>query len=251
MFRLVKHYYDLIDPHGNAIIIYDAKLHFYGLKIPYSSIIFSDKSGCTKEKSCLSALKISSLKFSQPKLALEGEYQSKQQFKKLTLFQQDQKQLEWHCHSPKTSIEINFNQQQFRGTGYAESLSLNFFPWLLLIDELYWGRFTSENHSIVWIEWRGKQPCKQLIYNQNLSHDFELTESQLVTERFRLDFDEPVIIKNSPLLSVIKSVPFLSLFVNKRFTDSQEIKWKSLATLHIGNQVEKGWALYERVIWKS
>ncbi|QIM63642.1 hypothetical protein A1D29_10245 [Pasteurellaceae bacterium Orientalotternb1] len=251
MFRLVKHYYDLIDQNGNAFIIYDAKLHFYGLKIPYSSIIFSDASGNTKEQSCLSPLNVSSFKFFQPKLALEGEYQPQQQFKKLTLFQQDQKQLEWDCHSPKTWTEVIFNQQRYQGFGYAESLSLNFFPWLLPIDELYWGRFVSESHSIVWIEWRGKQPFKQLIYNQHLSHSFELAANQLVTAQFRLDFDEPIMIKNSPLLSVIKSVPFLSFFVNKRFTDSQEIKWKSRATLHIGDTMEKGWVLYEKVIWKS
>ena len=74
MFRLRKHYFDGIDAAGNALIAYAAELHYHGIKLPYSALIFSPAHGCTIECSCLSASQLSPNSIRQPKLGLEGRW---------------------------------------------------------------------------------------------------------------------------------------------------------------------------------
>ena len=52
-FRLEKLYLDCIDEKGNCFIIYSADLQFFFIKITYSSLVFSDSTNITTEKSSL------------------------------------------------------------------------------------------------------------------------------------------------------------------------------------------------------
>ena len=254
MFRLRKHYFDGIDSAGNALIAYAAELHYHGIKLPYSALIFNPAHGCTIERSCLSASQLSPNSIRQPKLGLEGRWQALSDGIRLTLPAGGKRRLVWHAHTPSARFQVALNGQEYSGLGYAETLEMNFWPQQLPLCELYWGRFVSEQHYVVWIEWRGEVPLKRLYYNGVLTEDFVLEAGGLTAPAFGLHlvFAAPETIKDEPLLAIAARNPLLRLLFSRRFLSSREQKWKSHATLRLPENIAvEGWALYERVLWQK
>ncbi|VEI45099.1 Uncharacterised protein [Actinobacillus equuli] len=95
---------------------------------------------------------------------------------KSTLVYNPTQYINWYCHTPKGNFHITFQDKEYQGLGYADTLEMNFPPWKLAVSELYWGRFLSENHTVIWKEWKGKQSFKQLIWNGKQYNDFEIQE---------------------------------------------------------------------------
>ncbi|MBH5328720.1 hypothetical protein H9Q10_03440 [Eikenella sp. S3360] len=253
MFRLRKHYFDGIDPAGNALIAYAAELHCHGLALPYSALILSPAEGRTIERSCLRTAQLFPSGIRQPKLGFEGRWQALADGVRLAL-PAGSGQLAWHAHTPAARFQVALNGREYSGLGYAETLEMDFWPQRLPLRELYWGRFVSEGHYAVWIEWRGEVPLRRLVYNGTLAEDFMLEASGLSTPAFglRLDFAAPQTIKDEPLLAIAERNPVLRLLFGRRFLSSREQKWKSRATLRLPENISvEGWALYERVLWQK
>lgn len=88
--------------------------------------------------------------FQQSKLSLSGCYQVLQTYRPIFLLEEGKKQLVWHCCAPQMAVDYQIAENQVRGLECAESLTLNFFPWQLPMDELYWGA--------VYIAFKTEQP---------------------------------------------------------------------------------------------
>ncbi len=251
MFCLCKHYFDGIDPAGNALIAYAAELRFCGIKLPYSSVILSPANGSTMEQSCLRASQLSPGSLRQPKLRLEGRWRSLADGVRLQL-PAGSGRLVWHAHTPSARFQVALNGREYSGLGYAETLEMDFWPQRLPLCELYWGRFVSERHYVVWIEWCGEVPLRHLFHNGRQIDDFALNDGRLAASGLHLDFAAPEIIKDEPLLAIAERNPLLRLLFSRRFLSSREQKWKSRATLRLPeNTAVEGWALYERVLWQK
>lgn len=254
MFYLKKHYYDGIDKQGNVFIIYSAELMLWGVKIPYSSILFHSKNSQQFEKRSLSKLKQIDRSVHHPRLPFSAYWIPHLPEIKVALIHNSTQYVNWSCHTPKAHFHITFQGKEYQGIGYAETLEMNFLPWKLAVSELYWGRFLSENHSVIWIEWRGKQAFKQLIWNGKTFSDFEIKEEgiSLPSENMFLRFQMSIALKNEPIGNVITQVPLLKYFLPKRFLQTQHMKWKSEVKLLVNQHVrESGYALYEKVLWRK
>ncbi|WP_244911417.1 hypothetical protein [Actinobacillus ureae] len=162
--------------------------------------------------------------------------------------------MNWHCHTPKGHFHVSFQDKEYRGLCYAEMLEMNFAPWELAVSELYWGRFLSENHTIIWKEWRGKQSFKQLIWNGKQYSDFEIQKEGILlqSENMFLRFQMSTILKNEPIGNMVAKIPLLRYFLPKRFLRTRIIKWKRETKLLINQNVqEAGYALYQKVLWRK
>ncbi|WGE74533.1 hypothetical protein [Actinobacillus equuli] len=254
MFYLKKHYYDGIDKQGNAFIIYFAELMLWGIKIPYSSILFNSKNGQQFEKSSLFRLKQIDRSITHSRLNFSAYWIPHLSEVKSTLVYNQTQYVNWHCHTPKGHFHVSFQDKEYQGLGYAEMLEMNFAPWELAVSELYWGRFLSENHTIIWKEWRGKQSFKQLIWNGKQYSDFEIQEEGILlpSENMFLRFQMSTMLKNEPIGNVIAKIPLLKYFLPKRFLRTRIIKWKSETKLLINQNVQEvGYALYQKVLWRK
>lgn len=251
MFYLKKHYFDCIDHDGNAIIFYAAEMKIMGIKIPYSSYILSNSNEVI-ENNVLQASKIHDNKIQNEKLDIKGSWVTLDQPIQEKLLEENSKYLKWNCHSPKADVKLSLGEKNYHSFGYAETLEMNFVPWHLPISELKWGRFLSENNTIIWIEWIGKHPLKKVYWNGQEVEDVIITDDGLefINKQSVLKFGKPTIIKNEQLFSMTKSLPFLRLFFGKKFLKSREIKFKSQSTLIKQNQSEQGFSLYEKVLWE-
>ncbi len=255
MFHLKKHYFDGIDINGNAIIIYFAELKLLGFKIPYSSFILSENE-LIKEKSVLFSSEIdqnnSSISISNSKLQISGSWNSYETSFSEILWTEKNAIINWNCIAPKAEFEIEWNGKKMSGLGYSEILHINFVPWKLPISTLKWGRFLSENHCIIWIEWIGKQPLKKVFWNGEKIENAEISDMgiKFSSKNAELVFENSVYLKNEKLMKIADKYPFLKLFFKQTFLQSKEMKFKNLSTLNIEGKQENGFSLYEIVLWE-
>jgi hypothetical protein len=258
-FRLTKLYLDCIDEHGNCFIAYRAKLKFHLLTFYYSALIFSDRHGVTFEKSSRRKNPDPVIKdlliFYDHYLHFKGAWhKSDSPLPPLTFSDEMNNELEWYCHHPGALTEVMFNENLYKGYGYAETLSLTIKPQNLPMDELKWGRFLSREYTITWINWKGLHPLNKIYCNGVEYNDAIPDHEKLVFGEgaFTLNFEKISTIRNGRLSDVLARMPVLKLISGSRILNSTEIKYKAQSTLRRNSEiVAEGWALYETVIWKK
>lgn len=253
MFNLKKYYFDGIDTQGNALILYYAELKLFGFTIPYSSFILStDQNLQEKSKLIKSTIGLNNTSFSNPILKIAGNWEPKSLPISEVLWQNNHAKINWNCIIPKANFNVNINNQQFSGFGYSEMIELNFVPWKMPISTLKWGRFLSENHTIIWIEWIGKQPLKKVFWNGELVENVEIGDREIhfKNQKAKLFFENPIAIKDEKLIKIADAYPFLKIFFKSKFLNSREMKFKSQSILITEENSEKGFSLYETVLWE-
>ncbi len=261
MFKLTKHYFDNIDTHGNLVMAYAAELSVFGVTIPYSSVVMLNEQGEWQEHGHLKRAELhhqmGGRGFQQTELHAHGEWRSlSNALEPVELFnvkgKKDKvKSVTWHAHTPLAKCEFTHSDGTIKGLGYAETLTMNIEPWLLPLSELYWGRFLSPTHNVIWLEWRGEQPIRFLFHDGMLQDDFEFSNHTINYEFGEIVLRNTQVIKDEPLVNLAQRFPMVSKLFKKEFLQTREQKFLSRGTLtlHDGTQCE-GFALYERVLWK-
>lgn len=257
-FNLEKLYLDCIDAHGNCFVIYYAKLQYSVIKLIYSGLIFSDTTGFTLEKASLKNLAQPQiddlLLFDNPSLLIKGEWEKISESISISLYSDNLgNDVVWNCHHPKTLTNIRYMDKQFQGFGYAETLSISIKPWNLPIDELRWGRFLSQNTTIIWIHWQGEHPLNKIICNGIIHNDAIFEANNLIFDSGKavLTFQNEIILRKGKLSNILATMPWLKIIFNSRILRTIEIKYKSKTVFSKNSIIETGWSLYEIVTWKK
>lgn len=258
MFNLEKQYLDLIDSEGNCFIVYRAKLKISFFRLSYSSIIISKSNGKTIEKvsfkKILTLDEEDTININLQDLNVKGKWSRKREGIHTKLYRDKHgKELIWHCHHPLADVEIEFQKKKFSGLGYAETIILPISPWKLPIEILRWGRYLSEQNSIIWIEWNGSFPINNLYYNGECFNDSIFNENSLSFGKncYSLNFEEPITIRKGELSSIAAKIPWIRFFFKTKFLNGVEIKYKSKSNFkRDGEIIDLGWSLFEIVKWE-
>lgn len=260
MFKLTKHYFDNIDTHGNLVMAYAAEVSLFGITVPYSSVIMLNEKGELSEHGHLKRAELlnqmGGYSFKQGDLKAEGEWRSLANgLEPLELFSVEgkkgkMKSISWHAHTPLAKCEFHFKDTTIKGLGYAETLSMDIEPWLLPMTELYWGRFLSPTHSVVWLEWRGEETIRFLFHDGMLQDDFEFSNNTINYEFGEIVLRNTRVIKDAPLSQLAQRFPMASKVFKKEFLQTREQKFVSRGTLTLPDGTPcEGFALYERILW--
>ena len=258
-FRLEKQYFDCIDDRGNCFIIYRVELHLFFIKIHYSELNFCDSYNITTGKSSLrKTVNPESgelLNYINTPLDLRGSWKRIDGSLPSYLFRDSEnRELIWNCHHPKALTDIAHNGRTFRGYGYGETLFLTIKPWNLPIEELRWGRFLSDEYTIIWINWKGTHPLNKLYCNGKEYNDalFENDRINFDAGNYFLIFTETAVIRKGKLSSLFTEIPWMKIFINNRILNISENKFKSKSILSHNSEIKaSGWSLYEIVRWKN
>ena len=258
-FHLDKMYFDCIDDNGNCFIIYWACLKFYWIKIHYSGCIYSDENGKSTEKSSFVKIPKPTLKnelnFNHKKLGFSILFKQIDNEITSNLYKVNEyEKVVWHCHHPKTHSEIVFLNNKYVGIGYSETLYLSIKPWKLPIDELRWGRYLSNDNSIVWINWKGKYPVNQLYLNGKLFEDAVYNQDQINFDhgKFILTFENTTVVREGKLGQILVKMPWLKTLFNNKILKTIEKKYKAKTTFNcISGKIDYGWSLFEIVTWNK
>jgi len=262
-FRLTKWFLDCITDEGEAVIFYAAKLDWLGWEIPYSSCLsYAPDKGTdyrfSFQPNQLPVREDTSIRWSDHHFGVEGIWQSKSAPISERLYESNEGFLEWNCFQAAGNAHLQINDREVSGKGYVEKMVLTIEPWKLPIDELRWGRFSSQENPAVWIEWSGDQP-RSLLWFRGKRLENPIIEDSRVTvaeQNLLLEMDQGVVLESEEKImqvvgNIISHFPGISHSIPTRFLKAEEIKWLSHGTLHIlGEPNCNGWIIHELVQFK-
>ena len=254
---LKKWYLDCVADNGDVAIVYLANLRWNKLTLHYGSLLTAIGGdihyGSSLRKESLPKLDRDAIILTSRHLGAEGTWQALRAPIKRRVFEGKNGNIDWCCHHPKSQVSLMLpGKTRMIGLGYAESLSLSVLPWRLPLEELHWGRFLSEHHSLVWIDWRGPYQWRTVVHNGDEVEIQSLTESRIVLAQpgVKVELDQGLLLRSGRLgETVFAGVSRLAKVLPHSMLSVKEWKWRSRARLHIGSVVEMGWAIHEVVRW--
>lgn len=124
-------------------------------------------------------------------------------------------------------------------------------PWQLPFVELKWGRFLSQDDSLVWIQWDATAAKTWVWLNGIERQGVNLTADkvELMNDQLILELRDNVVLRSGFLNStVIRSIrPITALVPGWR--SARETKWLASGTLRGQATTNTGWTIHEVVRW--
>lgn len=260
-FSFSKWYMDCVDVEGNVFIGYSAVLKWKRINLNYANILYCGPDGSIRADTSLK--RVPSPLFNQhcltwtsTRLKVEGTWHSIDPSINKRLLVSDLGTLDWSCFQPKAQTKIHLpNDSVLEGLGYTEQVRMNIEPWKLPIVELRWGRFLSEEDTIVWIYWRGDENIDLLFYQGNAVPNALITDDfiSLNDGEFLLKFSDTVVLRKGYLISTsLSAIPAIRDIFPKKILKIYECKWRSRGILiRPNNQISHGWVIHEVVKWNT
>jgi len=261
--RVSKWYVDLIAPNGETVIGYAARIRWGRIRLNYSASLRLDEAGRVTERMSLRGFKEphvteDSLSWRCRPLRLAADWEplrprTETERSGEVLLQTDRGDVRWQFLSGRARGTWEQAGVRHSGVGYAERLDITLPPWELPIDELYWGRFVSDEgcgeDDAAWIEWRGPHPLRLVWRRGELVTDPTAPsfEDQAAPGELGLELRDPVTLRDGPLVSTVFSkIPVLRRVLPTRMLGARESKWRSRGEMPSG---ASGWAIHEVVRW--
>lgn len=255
-FQLRKWYADCVSDDGEIIIAYVADLNWFGLELQYASLLNTSPAGKTNSTS--SILNIPSPEISASRfewrssgMNFSGAWNSRQPAIQSSLYESPAGSIHWECLQPLSEAALVLHGRQISGLGYVERLDMTLPPWKMPIDKLNWGRFLAANRSVVWIDWLGEHPLRNVWIDG--------VETAAEVSDFRLDFSsgssltlqKDAVIRDGVIgETVLNVIPKWLGPLPGRLLGIHEQKWRSQGKFLTPNQnTVEGWAIHEVVQW--
>jgi hypothetical protein len=213
-FSLRKYYVDLVTAEGCYFIGYSAQLSMGRIRIKYSAAlrhpsmlginpgpVLSTRDAPVEHESVLT--------WRNPRSGFDGQWRRLASAEKLVLHKSTSGIVEWDCQQPSAQVQLaTASGATFHGLGYVEFLNLTIPPWQLGLRTLLWGRFTSDSHSVVWIQWQGKHALTVLICNGEKVANARISAHDVRCDDFELSLEPAVTIReNSIGETLISRIP--------------------------------------------
>lgn len=256
-FSLKKYYMDMITEGGQYFIGYSARLKFGALRLSYCATITDPsltgiQSGPILYSSEDPVIDKSTLSWQSKRLGFEGLWRKCADAIDDTLLEAREGKVNWQCLQPLSQVELKTQSGKiYAGLGYAELLNMTIKPWGLGLKALYWGRFVSATHSVVWIEWQGTHPLTLLILNGKNMRGAVISDTNIICDEFNISLERQTTIRRGSLgNTVFSKVPSILKRAPVEFLNVKEEKFLSsgLYKTTDGDQCE-GWVIHEKIIW--
>lgn len=256
MFRLHKWFLDCVTPAGDALVVYAATLRWGLLRVGYSATLarqagenvtrtrfgrppqpVADGTGCD---------------LAAPRLGLRGRWTGAVHGERRQLWRSPRGAVTWHCLLPQATVRLELDGRPWQGSGYVEHLALDVAPWHLPIEELRWGRWHGDGHSLVWIQWQGPHPLRLCLRNGREVAAGPIDDGGFdLADGGRLQLAPPVVLRDGPLGRTVLAQRLLRwLPLPRGVRAMQETKWLARGTFADGGgERREGMALHEVVRW--
>jgi hypothetical protein len=248
---------DCVADDGWAFIGYAARLSWRALSLNYASALRcrpgrKAETDTTLQESSAPRADGPAVKWSSPRLKVEGIWQADAPPIKCTLLESSDGKIEWHCLQPRARAEIQVGEDtRLVGLGYVEQLTMTIPPWRLPFDELRWGRFLSAEDALVWIDWRGAHSLSLSFHNGARVGHASLTDNEFAASGMRLALDCGTVLREGALVeTALSTIPGIQSLFPFRILRAHERKWLSRGHLKkAAAEPLAGWAIHEVVRW--
>lgn len=258
MFLLTKWYLDLVTDQGTALIVYAASLEWASLRAAFASTLCAEPAGEPVERRAWSRVRMpmidgTTVRFAHAGLHLSGEWRRGAASLAATMVDGPRGRLDWRCFTPNGQATVSIDERTITGRGYVECLSMSCPPWSLPLRSLRWGRYTSDSHSAVWIDWDGGA-LRRWVWFDGIEQEHAAVGADGISA-----LGNGVAMRIAPVrtlgdrraLRVLSAeLPALDRVPIGSFKNLRETKRLARGELwHDGVQVERGWVIDEVVRW--
>ena len=256
-FSLEKYYVDLVTAEGQYFIGYSARLSLGNVNFDYAATLHDPALSGLVTGPVLSTHNApvaddSGLRWHNPELGFDGRWHPLAAAETLVLHETKDGVVEWSCQQPAARVHLKTGTgKSYDGLGYAEFLNLTIPPWQLGLQTLYWGRFVSENHAVVWIEWQGEHPLTVLICDGQKIADASISDNEVMCGDFELTLERGATVPVGSIAEkLVTKIPPTLRVSPVEFLSGREQKFLSRGHLRFVNGTEdSGWVIHERVSW--
>jgi hypothetical protein len=256
-FFLSKWYLDAVSESGEVFIGYRGALRWRTLEVSYAATLATGANGAgTRSAATIRPgseplLLEGDLAWREPKLDVSASWHGAAQPISRTLHESPRGAVVWRCLLPSATASIDRGGTVSRGRGYAEHLSMTIPPWRLPLDTLRWGRFLTEERSVVWIDWESREGRRTWVFVDGTeSVDARVSDDEIAfgDGRVILPADGRLTLRHGTLGSGALSGLSSRWRLPARVLASRETKWRTRALLDAGAGArEAGWAIHEVV----
>ena len=259
-FRLAKWYLDCVSADGNLFIGYAASLSVGAIPLHLVGRVTMIDGKVRQEAAATWADQAptetgAELTWRCQKLELVGTWKARLPSATKTIFERDEGRVVWHCAQPLADASVVWSgNARLRGLGYAERLEMDIGPLDMGLTRLHWGRFLSDDTSLVWIKWTGKESRLIVFHNGAEMPGASLENDRLIVgKELHLQWNDSVPIRTGQLKdSVLPSLPLLKKVLPDWIGRITEHKWRSRGKLMRGdNPGSDGWVIHEEVIFED
>jgi protein-S-isoprenylcysteine O-methyltransferase Ste14 len=252
-FYLYKWYADIIDEEtDDVIIVYLGEIDWNILKLGFTNILqFLEKKNLISKATfshynppilenqifCINSMKII------------GQWESKKESIIEKLYENKDGYILWECFMPNAFGEIKLDEKINKGFGYVERLTMTLKPWQIPINILHWGRFLTENQTVIWIRWEGKEE-KFLVFHNHIKYINGIINDEMIEfGNYRLILSEKYILRNGPLIkTVFDKFSWMKHIFPSGLLYMNECKWQTWSILYENNcSIAQGWSIHENV----
>ncbi|HTY12017.1 MAG TPA: hypothetical protein VMF88_13225 [Bacteroidota bacterium] len=258
-FLLSKWYLDCIAHDGTTFVGYAAQLRWKSLSLRYSSFLIRRVDGSLHSATSFLQAPLphregAVIHWSPRPLKTDGEWNCVQPSVERELYKNHAGSITWSCCSPMTRTRIAVNKSTLtEGIGYAERLTISIPPWQLPIELLRWGRFHSENDSLVWIDWRGPVSQRFLFHNSEEVAAPSIADHEIEgAKNLRLSLKRTAVLRDGPIISdTLAMIPGAKKIFPHSILQLYESKWLSRGEMVFDNSsCGSGWAIHELVSFR-
>lgn len=256
-FLLSKWYLDCVADNGDGVIIYVAELRWKSWRTRYASTLrfFGDKteSASSIRECTLPDQSSEQISLSLPHLGVKGTWNGIATPIQRTIFENSDGAVRWNCLQPGSQVDLALDRSiQMTGLGYAELLEISIPPWNLPLSELHWGRFVSQNETLVWIDWRGPYSHRLVVHNGTEREIALITTEEVrsADSSTRLTFNRRLVLRSGTLgQTVFPTLARLARAIPVKMLGIHECKWRSRGVLLDQGRTTEAWAIHEIVKW--
>lgn len=252
--QIEKYYVDVVGPDGRGCIGYAARLDGLGLHATAAATLCWDHPPAIRQQRTLRGTvpvwDEHGLAWRCPALDASGVWSGRDAATaEQVLWREPAGTLRWRTLAPHARVQFTVAGETITGLGYAECLHLDFTPWHLPIDALRWGRFISDQHSVVWIEWTHATPRRWLWHNGQPVAAFTLHRDAVVWAAHRLELQPPRTLRCGRLAdTVLARWPAVRRLLPRQIQAFDETKWCAPASLlNADGARDDGWVIHEYV----
>jgi hypothetical protein len=125
-------------------------------------------------------------------------------------------------------------------------------PWRLPFNELWWGRFISPSHVLVWIDWRGSVDRTWVFANDIERRRATIGQNsvELPDDGLVLAIDGGRVLRSGSLAKTALHSLRAVVALLPRWRTAHETKWLSRGTFTDPNVTSAGWVIHEVVRWR-
>lgn len=258
-FLISKWYLDCTGDDGTVFIGYSAAAKWKMLSFHFSSVLLRYPDNRTYEKTSwtkgtLPECDGTTFYWSPRSLKVEASWENLLKPIERPLYKDDEGEIYWSCLAPKARAHVALEGfPAIAGLGYVECLKLSIVPWRLPMNELRWGRFLTDQDSLVWIDWTGRTQKTLVLHNCSESAPAHATDNEVAADGgLKLSLVQQAVVRSGPIVSsVVPNIRGLKWMLPFGISRMHECKWLSKGILVMPDSpARSGWSIHEVVRFK-